>query len=81
MRGTRPHAQGPVRPHVNLCYGVCVYYAGPSTKLFTGGGGEYGRTCATRDDEPSAFSHVFQNVCECVCLLLQDLVRIYSLPQ
>jgi hypothetical protein len=33
---------------------VCVFItAGPSTKLFTrGGGGGYGRTCATRDDEP-----------------------------
>jgi hypothetical protein len=32
---------------------VCVFItAGPSTKLFTWGGGGYGRTCATRDDEP-----------------------------
>jgi hypothetical protein len=33
---------------------VCVFIiAGLSTKLFTwGGGGGYGRTCATRDDEP-----------------------------
>jgi hypothetical protein len=26
--------------------------ARPSAKLFTWGGGGYGRTCATRDDEP-----------------------------
>jgi hypothetical protein len=32
---------------------VCVFItAGPSTKMFTWGGGGYGRTCATRDDEP-----------------------------
>jgi hypothetical protein len=33
---------------------LCVFItAGPSTKLFAwGGGGGYGRTCATRDDEP-----------------------------
>jgi hypothetical protein len=32
---------------------VCVFItAGPSTKLFTWGGGGCGRTCATRDDEP-----------------------------
>jgi hypothetical protein len=32
---------------------VCVFVtAGPSTKLFAWGGGGYGRTCATRDDEP-----------------------------
>jgi hypothetical protein len=32
---------------------MCVFItAGPSTKLFTWGGGGYGRTCATRDDEP-----------------------------
>jgi hypothetical protein len=32
---------------------VCVFItAGPSTKLFAWGGGGYGRTCATRDDEP-----------------------------
>jgi hypothetical protein len=32
---------------------VCVFIsAGPSTKLFTWGGGGYGRTFATRDDEP-----------------------------
>jgi hypothetical protein len=31
---------------------VCVFItAGPNTKLFTWRGG-YGRTCATRDDEP-----------------------------
>jgi hypothetical protein len=31
----------------------CVFItAGPSTKLFTWGWGGYGRTCATRDDEP-----------------------------
>jgi hypothetical protein len=31
---------------------MCVFItAGPSTKLFAWGGG-YGRTCATRDDEP-----------------------------
>jgi hypothetical protein len=37
-----------------VCCSVCVFItAGPSTKLFTwGGGGGYGRTCATRDDEP-----------------------------
>jgi hypothetical protein len=34
-----------------LC--VCVFItAGPCTKLFGWGGGGYGRTCATRDDEP-----------------------------
>jgi hypothetical protein len=32
---------------------VCVFItAGPSTKLFAWGGGGYGRTCASRDDEP-----------------------------
>jgi hypothetical protein len=32
---------------------VCVFItAGPSTKLFAWGGGGYGRTCATRDDDP-----------------------------
>jgi hypothetical protein len=32
---------------------VCVFItAGPSTKLFAWVGGGYGRTCATRDDEP-----------------------------
>jgi hypothetical protein len=32
---------------------VCVFItAGPSTKLFAWEGGGYGRTCATRDDEP-----------------------------
>ncbi len=32
---------------------LCVFIAaGPSTKLFAGGGGGYWRTCATRDDEP-----------------------------
>jgi hypothetical protein len=32
---------------------VCVFItAGPSTKMFTWGGRGYGRTCATRDDEP-----------------------------
>jgi hypothetical protein len=32
---------------------VCVFItAGPSTKLFALGGGGYGRTRATRDDEP-----------------------------
>jgi hypothetical protein len=32
---------------------MCVFItAGPSTKMFTWGGGGYGRTCATRDDEP-----------------------------
>jgi hypothetical protein len=31
----------------------CVFItAGPSTKMFTWGGGGYGRTCAMRDDEP-----------------------------
>ena len=31
----------------------CVFItAGPSTKLFAWVGGGYGRTCATRDDEP-----------------------------
>jgi hypothetical protein len=32
---------------------TCVFITtGPSTKLFAWGGGGYGRTCATRDDEP-----------------------------
>jgi hypothetical protein len=32
---------------------VCVFITvGPSTDLFAWGGGGYGRTCATRDDEP-----------------------------
>jgi hypothetical protein len=37
-----------------MCSFVCVFItAVPSTKLFAwGGGGGYGRTCATRDDEP-----------------------------
>jgi hypothetical protein len=38
---------------VGLSKGVCVFItAGPGTKLFAWGGGGYGRTCATRDDEP-----------------------------
>jgi hypothetical protein len=33
-----------------LCVYVCVFItAGPSTKMFTWGGGGYGRTCATRN--------------------------------
>jgi hypothetical protein len=51
---------------------VCVFItAGPSTKLFTWGRGGYGRTCATRDDEPRP---VWTSL-PCVCLLLQDLVQ------
>jgi hypothetical protein len=37
-----------------------------------GGGGGYGRTCATRDDEPRP---VWTSLPMCVCLLLQDLVQ------
>jgi hypothetical protein len=38
---------------LHLSFSVCVFItAGPSTKMFTWGGGGYGRTCATRDDEP-----------------------------
>jgi hypothetical protein len=54
-----PHAPGvvlggPRTPCVAIERdGVCVFItAGPSTKLFTWRGGGYGRTCATRDDEP-----------------------------
>ena len=36
-----------------VCVFMCVFItAGPGTKLFAWGGGGYGRTCATRDDEP-----------------------------
>jgi hypothetical protein len=38
---------------VTILSTVCVFItAGPSTKLFALGGGGYGRTCATRDNEP-----------------------------
>jgi hypothetical protein len=41
------------RVYVFITSPVCVFItAGPSTKMFTWGGGGYGRTCATRDDEP-----------------------------
>jgi hypothetical protein len=62
-----------------LC--VCVFItAGPSTKLFAWEGGGYGRTCATKDDEPRPVWTRLpimptQGVCVCVCLLLQDLVQ------
>jgi hypothetical protein len=57
---------------------VCVFItAGPSTKLFAlGGGGVYGRTCATRDDEPRpVWTRLPITHFVCVCLLLQDLVQ------
>jgi hypothetical protein len=42
-----------IHVNLNLRLSVSVFItAGPSTKLFTWGGGRYGRTCATRDDEP-----------------------------
>jgi hypothetical protein len=58
----------------DLVQSVCVFFtAGPSTKLFTWGGGGYGRTCATRDDEPRP---VWTSLpITRVCLLLQDLVQ------
>jgi hypothetical protein len=60
--------------------------AGPSTKMFTWGGGGYGRTCATRDDEPRPVwtslpiggdmgGHVLRERQYRVCVLLQDLVQ------
>jgi hypothetical protein len=46
---------------------VCVYItAGPSTKLFTWGGGGYGRTCATRDDEPRPVWTSLPTILRCV---------------
>jgi hypothetical protein len=40
---------------------VCVFItAGPSTKLFAWGGGGYGRTCATRDNDISLPCSSFQ---------------------
>ena len=38
-------------PVVRVCCCLCFITAGPITKLFAWGGGEW-RTCATRDDEP-----------------------------
>jgi hypothetical protein len=84
-RGSAPNHRGiwsPPRAGLGLCVFITV---GPSTKLFTwGGGGEYGRTCATRDDEPRPVwtsLPITHCVCvfitagpsTCVCLLLQDL--------
>jgi hypothetical protein len=52
-----------------VCVVVCVFItAGPSTKMFVYmGGGGYGRTCATRDDEPRPVWTSLP-ITQCVCV-------------
>jgi hypothetical protein len=55
---------------------VCLLLQDLVQSCLHGGGGGYGRTCATRDDEPRPVwtSLVCVYYCRtCVCLLLQDL--------
>jgi hypothetical protein len=68
VRGPLPiHRDTSTGPGRRACV-LCVFItAGPSTKMFTWGGGGYGRTCATRDDEP-------RPVCAC-CLFFFTAVR------
>jgi hypothetical protein len=59
-----------------VCLCVCLLLQDLVQSCLHGGGGGYGRTCATRDDEPRPVwtSLVCVYYCRtCVCLLLQDL--------
>jgi hypothetical protein len=71
------HAAAPV------CVCVCVFItAGPSTKPFAGvWGGGYGRTCATRDNEPRPvwtklpITHV---LCVCVFITAGHTTKLFA---
>jgi hypothetical protein len=60
--------KGGWREEGDLC--VCLLLQDLVQSCLHGGGGGYGRTCATRDDEPRPLVPLV-----CVCLLLQYLIQ------